>query len=258
MIIKIKSLAVTSLFCIGMAGSTFANASTADWEGFYFGGNLGQGHASSEVRTSTVDSPTGYFAASSVPAIATAGAGDLDPNGFTGGIGAGYNWQSGAGVFGLEMDWNSLSADDSRSATATYPCCAPTAFTVNQKVKANDLLTFRARAGYATNNSLFYVTAGWGQTRVRIDDSFSDTFANAAESFSVSKRKSAGVYGIGYEHSFQNTWSMKLEYLYGNFGNVSGTSTNLTTGLSTWPTSVFTHSADLKLNVFRIGFNYHF
>ncbi|GAB3347486.1 outer membrane protein [Lysobacter tyrosinilyticus] len=54
--------------------------------------------------------------------------------------------------------------------------------------------------------------------------------------------------------------SFKAEYLYADFGKVSGTSTNLTafTPSQNFPSNVFTHTADLRLNVFRVGLNYRF
>src|SRR5882672_3021397 len=72
------------------------------WTGAYIGVNAGYAWGDSEVSTSTVFSPTGYFALSSIPAIAAAGAQTINPNGFTGGGQIGYNWQvSSATVVGL-------------------------------------------------------------------------------------------------------------------------------------------------------------
>ncbi len=67
-----------------------------DWKGFYVGGNSGGVKGHSDAFTSTVFSPTGYFALSSVPAIAAVGHQTLSPSGFTGGGQAGYNFQTGA------------------------------------------------------------------------------------------------------------------------------------------------------------------
>ena len=53
-------------FAIGVSAQT-------DWKGFYAGGNAGDTLGRATANTTTVFSPTGYFAASSVPAIAAAG-----------------------------------------------------------------------------------------------------------------------------------------------------------------------------------------
>jgi outer membrane immunogenic protein len=254
-----KLAAAVALYaCAG--GVAFAQSSGTDWTGFYLGGNVGHESGSSDVTTSTVFSPTGYFASSSVPAIATAGAGNLSPSGFTGGLTGGYNWQRGSVVFGLEADFDSLNSDDTRSATATYPCCAPTAFTVTERTKTSDLFTARGRLGLASNKSLFYVTAGWARARIKVDDLFTDTFATAHESFSDSRTKNDWIYGLGYEHACKDNWSFKLEYLHADFGTVTGTSNNLTafTPSVAFPSNTFTHTADLSMNLFRVGVNYRF
>jgi outer membrane immunogenic protein len=248
-----------ALALFGCTGAAFAQSGT-DWTGFYVGANAGQANGTSDVTTTTVFSSTGYFATTSVPAINSAGDGSVSPDGFTGGVAAGYNWQHNAVVFGFEGDWNSLSADDSRTDGAAYPCCTTTSFTVSEKTKVSDFATLRGRLGYASGNSLFYVTAGYAQAKIKIDDEFNDTFATAHESFSDSKTKHDWTYGLGYEYGFAGNWSFKAEYLYADFGKVTGTSTNLTafTPSIAFPTNVFTHTADLRLNVFRVGINYRF
>jgi opacity protein-like surface antigen len=53
------------------------------WTGFYVGLNAGGAWNESNATTTTVFSPVGYFAASSVPAIATAGNQNINRSGFT-------------------------------------------------------------------------------------------------------------------------------------------------------------------------------
>jgi len=253
-----KKLAV-ALALSACASGAFAQSST-DWNGFYIGVNAGHANGSSDVTTSTVYSGSGYFDATGIPAIAASGDGQVSPSGFVGGVTGGFNWQHGGAVFGLEADYDSLNADDSRSASATYPCCAPSAFTVTENTKASNLFTVRGRVGIASGNSLLYLTAGWAQAKIRIDDQFTDTFANAQENFRDSKTKSDWIYGVGYEHAIGDKWSIKAEYLHADFGTVTGTSNNLTafTPAQSFPDNVFTHSADLELNLFRLGVNYRF
>src|SRR5882672_9624928 len=77
-------------------------APISNWTGAYIGVNAGYAWGDSEAATTTLSPPPAYFAASSVPAIAAAGAQTINPNGFTGGGQLGYNWQMGSSVFGLE------------------------------------------------------------------------------------------------------------------------------------------------------------
>ena len=132
---------------LSAAASAPALADTTDWTGFYVGATAGHADGSADVTTSAEYSASGYFSNTSTPAIATAGAGQVDPNGFAGGLSFGYNWQWDSVVFGLEADWSDLNAEDSRSDGAVYPCCAPTAFTVYETTSADDLKTLRARIG---------------------------------------------------------------------------------------------------------------
>ncbi|MFT3806833.1 outer membrane protein [Arenimonas sp.] len=244
---------------LSAAASAPALADTTDWSGFYVGVTAGHADGSSDVTTSPAYSNSGYFSSTSTPAITAAGNGQVDPSGFAGGLTFGYNWQWDSVVLGLEADWTALNADDSRSDSAAYPCCAPTTFTVYEKTSADDLKTLRARIGYAHNRSLFYFTAGWAQVDIEIDDAFTDTYDDARESYSASHTQDDWIYGVGYEHDFGNNWSLKAEYLRADFDTVGGTSNNLTTDVDdTWPSSVFTHTSDLDLSVFRVGVNYRF
>ena len=254
---KLRKLALAIALC---AASAPAFAQSTDWAGLYLGVTAGHADGDSDVTTTVVDASDGYFATSSVAAIATAGAGQVDPSGTAYGATIGYNWQSDALVFGLEADWNALNVDNGRDDGAIYPCCAPTAFTIREQTSAEDLVTVRARIGYATNHSLFYFTAGWAQVDIGIEDEFTDDFADAHESFDDSETQDDWIWGIGYEHDIGRNWSLKAEYLRADFGTVSGTSNNLTTdgGDEAWPTDVFTHTADLDLRVIRVGVNYRF
>jgi len=72
---------------------------------------------------------------------------------FIGGVQAGYNWQSGMVVYGLETDLQYFHLKGTSSASGIYPCCAPTGFTVNSEAHTDWLLTARPRVGIATNTS---------------------------------------------------------------------------------------------------------
>ena len=232
-----------------------------NWSGFYLGLNAGGAWGRSDSATSTVFSPTGYFAPSSVPAIAAVGAQRPDSSGFTGGLTAGYNWQAGNALFGLEADFNYFGLRGSTSGTGIYPCCAPTSFTVNTSVSTDWLITLRPRVGLiAGNNWLFYVTGGLAAANIKTNFNFTDTFATAAESASISKTKVGWTVGGGVEYALLNGWSVKAEYLYVDLGSDSTTSTNLTafTPPIAFPTNVYTHSTDLRANVVRAGINYKF
>ncbi|MBR0838495.1 porin family protein [Bradyrhizobium manausense] len=151
----------------------------------------------------------------------------VDPKvkgGFVGGT-AGYNWQTGNVVFGIEADgsW----ADVSASAFGGL---------LNNKIDA--LGTVRGRIGYAVNNVLFYGTGGYAW----IDNKL--TFLG----FSDTKFRSGWTVGAGVEAFFAPQWSVKGEYLYRSF---SGETYFSNIGL---PFNTGTDS----FHTVQVGVNYHF
>lgn len=234
------------------------------WIGFYVGGVAGGAWGSFDPTTSTVFSPTGYFDSTSVPAVNAAGVQSIKPTGFTGGLEAGYNWQANNLVFGVEADIDAIHLRGSATSPfVVYPCCGPTGFTVSSQASADWLATARWRIGFASDKWLFYATGGAAFTTLKGNFNFVDNFGlPTTESGSLSAARVGYTVGGGVEAALWGHWSVKAEYLYVNFGRVSTTSTNLVEntifGPSPFPSTVFTHSVDLKANIARLGLNYRF
>ena len=152
--------------------------------------------------------------------------------GFVGGT-AGYNWQTGNVVFGLEADgaWADVSA------SATDPL---TGITIKSKTDA--LGTVRGRVGYAVNNVLFYGTGGYAW----IDNKIS--LSALGVTLSDSKFHSGWTVGAGVEAFIAPQWSIKGEYLYRSLG-----SENYFGGLG-----VPLASGSLNFHTVQFGVNYHF
>jgi outer membrane immunogenic protein len=243
-----------------LALCTGVTAYAGDFKGFYVGFNVGGNSGHSNAATSTVFSPTGYFATSSVPAIATVGKQNISGNSFVGGGQAGFNLQHNAFVLGLEADFGGMNLGMSKTGTATYPCCAPTAFTIKQFVGTSWLFTLRPRVGFTGGPVFVYGTGGLAMTNVEYTAVFTDTFATASESSRKTSTQAGWSAGGGAEIKLGHRWSVKGEYLRADFGDLSNTSTNLTafTPRIAFPTNVFSHKADLTGNIYRFGFNYRF
>ena len=79
-------------------------ASVFSWTGFYVGLNAGGGWGKSDVTYV----PPGLPFTAVVPAYSAIGSGPPDSDGFTGGAQAGYDWQAGSAVFGIEGDYNAF------------------------------------------------------------------------------------------------------------------------------------------------------
>ena len=72
------------------------------WTGFYVGGNAGDAWGRGAINGTQVAPPP--FLPIDTAAISTAASTRLKPDGFSGGGQAGYNWQTGSAVFGVEAD----------------------------------------------------------------------------------------------------------------------------------------------------------
>jgi outer membrane immunogenic protein len=228
-----------------------------NWTGFYVGGTAGAAWGSSDPSTSTLFNGT-YLDLTNVGAVNANGLQSIKPAGFTGGAEAGYNFQAGDVVAGVETDFEYLGLKGNAGSSALYPGFAPAAgFTINSSAHTDWLFTARPRLGIASNNWLYYVTGGVAVTDLHGNFTFNDSFGVAAESASISNIKAGYAVGGGIEAGLWGNWSLKAEYLYVNFGSVSTASNNLTTtNFGALPGQVFTHSMDLKANIARIGLNH--
>jgi outer membrane immunogenic protein len=129
------------------------------------------------------------------------------------GVQAGYNYQIGSSVIGLEGDYNWVglnktklfSLDDGSGSTATF--------------KFSEFGTLRARGGLALDRTLLYVTAGVAFAHIQNTDA-SDAFDNQGRpvtpqfTASEDKWKAGLAVGTGVEFALSQNWSVKGEYLY--------------------------------------------
>jgi outer membrane immunogenic protein len=122
------------------------------WTGFYLGANVGAGFGTTET---SVDVGPALTALSGVPIAATAPLVSETFNGFIGGIQAGYNWQLGIVVLGVEGDL------DAAGLQGTAPC----ALVLNCTMKHNWFADITGRVGVVTvDRALIYLKGGvaWG------------------------------------------------------------------------------------------------
>ncbi|MGX1322939.1 outer membrane immunogenic protein [Bradyrhizobium sp. USDA 377] len=154
--------------------------------------------------------------------------------GFVGGT-AGYNWQTGNVVFGVEADgsWADVNA------SATVPVLG---IPVTTTFRTDAMGTVRGRIGWAVNNVLFYGTGGYAWIDNKI------TVSALGVSVSDSKWHSGWTVGAGVEAFFAPQWSVKGEYLYRSLGSENYFS-NLGVPLA---------SGTLNFHTVQVGVNYHF
>lgn len=252
-----SAAAVAFVFAFGQSAMA---SSAGDWAGPYVGAYAGPNQSSGHATTTTVYSGVGYFAASSVTAIGVAGNQSMDGSGPSVGLLGGYNFAlDDHWLAGLEVDFGVNQVDETSAAGNAYPCCAPTAFVVQSRVQTNWLLTARPRVGYVWDDWQAYVTGGLAMTNEKASFLFTDTYAAAHESGVFKSNKASWTIGGGIERRLDEDVTVRLEYLYADFGGVGGTSANLTayTPAIAYPVNVFTHRATLNENLVRFAVTVH-
>jgi outer membrane immunogenic protein len=179
-----------------------------NWSGFYVGINGGYGFGTSSWT----------------------GTDNFNINGGLVGGTAGYNWQVGQAVFGLEGDgdWSGIKG----STTTGCPAGCET---------RNDwLATFRGRLGYAADRFMPYVTGG-----LAVGDIKATTLGFPG----IDTTRTGWTVGGGVEFAIAGPWTAKLEYLYVDLGSAD-------CGFSCGGPAP--DNVDLKTNIVRGGINYKF
>jgi opacity protein-like surface antigen len=229
------------------------------WTGGYIGVTAGAAWGSYDPRTVTNGDGAGFYLnPAQGAAVTAAGNQSIKPAGFSTGVEAGYNWQNGPFLLGVEADLQAVHLNGAANSGAVPYPGAPAVFFVTSAYAHTDwLFTGRARAGFVANNNwLFYATGGLALTSLNTDFVFSDN-NGALEASRINTVRAGYAVGGGVEAPLTNRLSLKAEYLYVNFGGTTGsvTANNVT---AFFPNQAFTHSADLKASIVRVGLNYHF
>ncbi len=232
----------------------------SSWTGFYAGVNAGEAFSNANPRTTTVDSPTGYFATSSIQDVASAGTQKINASAFDYGIQGGYNYEFNNFILGLEADLTGTNLSGSQASTRVYTCCTPTSLTINQAVQSTWLFTARPRVGYSFGRLMIFATGGYARTNVTYKTTLTDDYANAHENRNLSQSLNGWAAGAGLEYQLMTHWSVRAEYIMTGLGNVTGTSNNLTayTPAVSYPTNVFTHTTSFKTQLANFALNYRF
>ncbi|WP_024881778.1 carbohydrate porin [Methylosinus sp. LW3] len=207
------------LSAVGPAGAADARTSVPPafcWAGFYFGVSLGAGvplHRTERFRSvSAFDSI--LF--------------DLYPQGRerpgpTFGAQAGYNWQYGNWVYGIETELSFL--DGRRGPIGAFP--APPvywlrgvgSYTLTADPSGAYFGSLRGRLGFAVDRMLFYATGGvasggWrGASTLTLNGGApGNVFTSGLSASSRTKY----LFGAGVEYALASNWSARAEYLFLN------------------------------------------
>ena len=184
------------------------------WTGAYVGASVGVGSDHSTFDYNTPNVPS-------------------NGNGALFGIQAGYNYQIGSFVAGLEAN------ADIGNIRGGAPC-PNTAYSCRHKESFSGAL--RGRLGYAIDRLLVYGTGGVAFANIR-EGSVSSSLVFAGQT----KGAAGWTLGAGLEYAFTNSLSARLDYAYSSYGAKNY--------LIDTPTVI---RAKVHSNVVKIGLNYHF
>jgi len=200
-----KTFAIAAIAALGFVGA----ASAADmpvkapvapakpiqlpynWSGLYIGGHLGYLWGRTRVEEDGVVTD---------PSART--------NGVIGGAMAGYNWQSGPWVFGLEGDIGWTSAHGTGEVTPPPPpaIATPNTYDVNWTGHV------RGRFGYAFDNWLFFIAGGFAVADFKFLEGESAIIPAGA-------KYNGWSIGGGAEVGIMRNRVGRIEYLYDDFGS---------------------------------------
>jgi len=183
----------TAAFADGMYAARPSYAPLAfSWAGLYIGGNVAYAWAQSE-----------HCEGANVPCSGGApNFPEADPRGGFGGLTAGYNYQTGRFVLGIEGDYNFTNLKDTTPSTATFGCAG------GCTTELGNFGTVRGRLGYAYWTTLTYFTVGLAFTEWR------GKIGSPVVLQASSSTETSVVIGGGFEYAFFPRWSAKVEYLH--------------------------------------------
>ncbi len=193
-----------------------------NWTGFYLGAQIGYSWGDDSTAEFFAGVPTGFNR-------------NFSSNGITGGLHAGYNYQTGAFVLGVEGDIEATAIDGGYRILGD-----------GTDTKTGWQGSLRLRLGYAFGNSLLYATGGLAFAD--LEHIYINGLGPVSESFS--KTRTGWTLGAGYAYAFTRNWSARIEYRYTDYGNFQSTSAFAFPG--------FTYRQEPTSSSVRIGVSYLF
>jgi len=291
-IVAVAALLATPVFAADMPLKALPPPVLFSWTGFYGGVNLGYSWGNSsntwnvfnpDINGGTLCPAPGGLGS----ALCLSGNDSSHMNGVLGGVQAGYNWQTGNYLFGLEADIDGTGQRGSQTlniATPTIIFVNPGTMSASYTEKLPWFGTLRGRLGFVNDRTLVYATGGLAYGEVDNSGSAVITGANAGlpgvpacsatlpafgtcplANWNSSSIQVGWALGAGIEQAFFGNWSLKAEYLHvdlgrihttfatsgGCFGGPGGACASESAGSGTI-------SSKITDDIVRVGVNYRF
>lgn len=228
-----------------------AVAPVYSWTGFYVGGNIGYGWGNADTFFNPLPSAAQFV--NLLPQTLSP-----NPSGVLGGVQAGYNWQAGRFVIGVETD---IQGADIKGDVRVSPIIQnnntpfPSGF-LSAHQELDWLGTTRLRAGFTpVDRLLLYVTGGVAYGDVS-DAATTDFRPVGTTQYLAAFRhtKTGWTAGGGGEWAFAQNWSAKIEYLYIDLGNDFAT----VNAIPLLPPFQVAYTWKTQEQLVRFGVNYKF
>ena len=189
-----------------------------NWSGLYVGAHIGGAWSNSTLTNSNIGTSW-----------------NTGGTGFIGGLQAGYNFQAGNFLFGVEgdFDWTTFAGTSDPVATALG--------NLQASASKNWISTVAARFGITSDRLLVYgkIGGGWVQSSATL------SVVNGGAIWTGSHTDGGWLVGAGMEYAFAYNWTAKLEYNYIGLSNST---------MSTPPIVDVRHDVQML----KVGANYQF
>ena len=204
------------------------------WTGLYVGGNAGWLQLEENGYPLCLD-PTGAMQGLGCDIVP---GGQMGANGFFGGGQAGYNWQAGRLVLGIEADMQGVSLKASENIPGPFAIVSPfpistgpASFAATESVTW--LGTLRGRFGVAFDRLLIYMTGGLAMGGVDVTQAHifqpAPPFTPVQYPSNTSRTLNGWTFGGGVEWAFLDRWSVKAEGGYYDLGTIQTLSASVPT-----------------------------
>ena len=163
-----------------------------NWSGFYVGAHIGGAWSNSTLTNNNIGTSW-----------------NTGGTGFIGGLQAGYNFQVGHFLFGVEgdFDWTTFAGTSDPVATSLG--------NLHASANINWISTVAARVGITSDRLLVYgkIGGGWVQSSATL------SVVNGPAISTGSRTDGGWLVGAGMEYAFASNWTAKLEYNYIGLSN---------------------------------------
>jgi outer membrane immunogenic protein len=245
-------LLLACMLVFSQTGLAVESAPSYNWTGFYAGFHFGYGFGEADTNFTPLPNAATFF--NMAPTKLS-----YQPDGVTGGVQVGYNYQTGCFVVGIEADFSGSAMSGSETVSPIIQSDGtsfPGPGFLRAKENINWFGTLRPRLGYTvTPTLLIYGTGGlaYGNVSYSATSNFL-TVGTVTYPVSFNRTQVGWTLGAGVEYALAKNWSVKAEYLYMDLGSQSATANPDPAN----PPFQVGYKWETTANIVDIGLNYKF